>query len=162
MKRENGYWIDDNSNKWNCNLYTEEQADKFSKTLIDCKNCTNCRSCSYCSYCSDCSYCNYCSDCRSCSDCNYCSYCSYCNYCNYCKNFKSNPQRFVSSKIGSRNSQTTFYWNKDLNQIVCGCFRKDLNAFKEKVNTVYSNKRTKYRKQYKKFIKICEYLIAQS
>ena len=30
------YWVDgNNNNKWSCDKYTEEQAHKFSRTLVD-------------------------------------------------------------------------------------------------------------------------------
>ena len=42
MVKRNNYWVDENNNKWNCYIYSKEEAEKYSKTLI---------SCSYCSYC---------------------------------------------------------------------------------------------------------------
>ena len=53
MKNENGYWIDENNNKWNKNIYSEEAAKKWSKTLINCYYCTNCTNCTNCTYCSN-------------------------------------------------------------------------------------------------------------
>ena len=130
----------------------------------DCNDCNYCISCSSCNHCSDCNYCNYCnrcngciscSSCSSCSDCNHCNYCNdcnYCNYCNYCNHciscnhcndcnhcsgFKTNPQRIVSPVLGSRKSQTIYYWTEDHNQIVCGCFEGSLDDFKNKVEKVY-------------------------
>ena len=70
MKQKNGYWLDKNNNKWNSTIYTKEQAEKYSVTLLNCSNCSNCRDCEYCRDCSDCSNCEYC---RDCSDCRYCS-----------------------------------------------------------------------------------------
>ena len=66
MKKGNNYWIDENNNKWGCNYYTKEQAEKNSKTLTNCSDCSDCRDCSDCSDCSYCSYCSYCNDCRNC------------------------------------------------------------------------------------------------
>ena len=54
MVKRNNYWVDENNNKWNCYIYSKEEAEKYSKTLISC---------------------SYCSDCRDCSDCSGCSYC---------------------------------------------------------------------------------------
>lgn len=82
MKKVNNYYVDDNNNKWNNEFYTEEQAIKNSKSLTKCFNCVNC------------------SDCHS---------CSYCHSCSDCSDFKENPQRYITPKIGSRKSQTTFY-----------------------------------------------------
>lgn len=39
MKQINNYWVDENNNKWDCGIYTEEQAENFSKSLIDCHSC---------------------------------------------------------------------------------------------------------------------------
>jgi hypothetical protein len=50
MKKENGFFIDENNNAWDCLIETFESATKKSKSL---KNCRNCRDCSYCSDCSD-------------------------------------------------------------------------------------------------------------
>jgi len=46
MKKINNYWTDERNNKWNCNLYTEEQAEKLSKTMDDCSDCSDCSRCS--------------------------------------------------------------------------------------------------------------------
>jgi hypothetical protein len=178
MKKINNYWIDSNSNKWYCDLYTEEQADKLSKTLIDCFNCINCSSCRYCSdcsdchycrscrdcsYCSDCSSCSHCRSCRYCSDCSHCSYCRYCSDCSYCRDcsycsscsdFKSNPQRITSHKIGSRESQTTYYWNEEKEQIVCGCFKGTLQEFKDAIKN--EHKDNEHSKAYFKWIEAVE------
>ena len=137
----NGYWVI-GTNKWDANIYTQEQAEKNAETLI---NCTNCISCSYCSDCSDCrscrscSYCSYCSDCSDCSYCSYCSSCRSCSDCSYCSDFKSNPERITSPKIGSRNSQTTYYWNDEKELIVCGCFKGTLEEFEAKVKKTHGD-----------------------
>ena len=154
-----GYWVI-GSNKWDASIYPQEQAEKYSKTLINCQNCINCRSCSSCSSCSDCSncsncsycrscsscsYCSYCSDCRCCSDCRSCSSCSYCRYCRSCRScsscsdFKTNPQRITSSFLGSRNSQTTYYWDDKREQIICGCFKGTLEEFEEQVKITHGD-----------------------
>jgi hypothetical protein len=87
LKTINGYHIDDNDNKWDANIYTIKQAEKYSKTLTNCVNCSNCSycsNCSCCSGCSGCSNCSYCSNCSCCSGCSGCSNCSYCSYCSCC------------------------------------------------------------------------------
>ena len=153
MKKENEYWVDKNGNKWNYKVYTEEQAIKFSGTLINCKNCIDCRDCSFCSDCSDCS------DCRDCSDCKYCSDCRSCRSCRYCSDYSSNPQCFVSKKIGSRDSQTIVYWTNTSDvQLICGCFRGNISEFEKAVLKTHANN-PKYLKQYTNFIKTIKYLI---
>jgi len=199
IKLIDGYWVI-GSNKWDASIYPQEQAEKYSKTLINCQNCINCSDCSYCrscsycsdcrscSYCSDCSDCIDCSDCRSCSycsdcsdcidcsycrscsycsdcsDCSYCRSCSYCSYCSYCRScsscrscsdcsdFKTNPQRITSAILGSRNSQTTFYWNEEKEQIVCGCFKGTLEEFETKVKETHGD--NDFAKGYFKWIEL--------
>ena len=151
MKKEGNYYVDENNNKWNCYIYTEEQAIKYSGTLnncynmINCSYCSNCSNCSYCSrcsYCSDCSRCSYCSNCSDCSRCSYCSDCSDCSNCSGCSNcsdFKTTPESITSPQIGSRNSQTTYYWNDEHEQIVCGCFKGTLEEFKTKIKKTHKD-----------------------
>ena len=107
LELKDGYYCDENNNKWSESLETLENAIKKSESLSDCR------------YCIDCSYCSDCSD---------------------CSDYKTNPQRFVTKKIGSRNDNTSFYWtnNTDLH-VVCGCFRGDLEEFELKVKEVHSN-----------------------
>ena len=167
ITKQNNYWIDENNNKWNANIYTKEQAIKYSRSLVncnDCSDCSYCRGCSSCrgcrdcsgcrgcSYCSNCSYCRGCSYCRYCSDCGDCSNCNDCSYCRGCSGFSSNPQRYTGQKIGSRNDQTTTYWNEEKNQVVCGCYSNTLDEFEKKVQEIHRN--NKYGKQYKKYIAI--------
>ena len=84
--------------------------------------------------------------------CRSCSYCSYCSDCRSCSDFKKNPQRIVSPILGSRNSQSTYYWTeKDRDIVVCGCFKGDLAEFKKAVNETHGNR--KHGKNYKKWIK---------
>ena len=144
MKQINGYWVDENNNRWDIRIYTEEQAEKYSKSLANCNNCFNCRNCYYCFNCRNCCDCNYCGDCfscRNCCDCNNCHNCRCCNNCrncNYCKDYKQNPQRYTTDKVGSRNDQTTFYYGETKNnekeiQVVCGCFEGNLETFEKAV-----------------------------
>jgi len=48
MKKINNKWYDDRGNNWNCDEYTEEQADKLSKTLNNCSRCSGCSGCFDC------------------------------------------------------------------------------------------------------------------
>lgn len=73
MKQENGYWIDENNNKWSVEKFSEEEAIKASKSLKYCTDCVNCEYCKYCTDCKECFNCNYCTDCKDCIDCNYCT-----------------------------------------------------------------------------------------
>lgn len=110
MIQNNGYWIDKNCNKWNCDEYTREQAMALSKTLVNCFDCVNCR---------------YCSDCNSCHD---------------CSDYKKNPQRYVTSNIGPRNDQTYFYWTDNDNiQVVCGYFKDNLKEFENAILKIHKN-----------------------
>ena len=185
MKQINGYWVDENNNRWDIEIYTEEQAEKASKSLVNCRNCYNCHDCRYCHYCdncrncdncgycgychdchccNDCRYCHdcrycrnchYCDNCRYCHDCRYCDNCGYCGYCRNCNNYKQNPRRYTTDKIGSRNDQTTFYYGETKNgmevQIVCGCFRGNLEDFEKAVLKTHKDNDL-YRKQYLKEI----------
>ncbi len=41
--------------------------------------------------------------------------------------------------MGSRKAQTTYYWNADKEQVVCGCFKGTLSEFKKQVEEVYGS-----------------------
>ena len=154
VKLIDDYWVI-GSNKWNASICTQEQAEKYSKTLINCQNCINCSDCSDCSFCSDCSscsYCSFCSDCSSCSYCSSCRHCTNCTNCSDCRDFKSNPQRITSANLGSRNSQTTFYWNAENEQIICGCFKGTLEEFEEQVKITHGD--NDFAKGYFKWIEL--------
>lgn len=63
--------------------------------------------------------------------------------------------------MGSRNSNTTIYWNdKDNIQIVCGCFRGDIEKFEKKVNDNYPEG-FEHGDNYRKQIEIFKYLVNQ-
>lgn len=141
--KDNKWWV--GSNSWDANIYSQEEAEKHSITLKNCNNCFNCRSCRSCRSCSDCSYCRYCSDC---SDCNSCS------YCRYCSDFETDPQRVKSPILGSRNDQTTYYWNDENEQIVCGCFKGTPQQFKDKIKEKHGN--NEFAKGYYKWIESVE------
>ena len=131
MKQINDYWVDENNNRWDCELYTEAEAERCSKTLIDCTECTDC------------------------INCNNCNNCDYCDNCYNCTNFIENPQVYKTKKIGSRYSQTIFYYgetDKGMEvQVVCGCFRGNLEAFENAVMKTHANN-DEYREQYLKEI----------
>jgi len=136
MEKINNYWVDDNNNRWSCDLETEESSQIKSNTLINCRNCTDCSGCSGCLSCSNCS------DCLSCS------------------NFKTNPQRYTTSKIGSRHAQTTFYWtSKNDVQVVCGCYRGNLKEFEERVKQ--KHKETEHLIPYLNEVKKVKYLMKE-
>ena len=121
MKQINGYWVDENNNRWDCELYSEAKAERYSKTLIECTECTDCDNCYNC------------------------------NYCYNCDNFKINPQIYKTKRIGSRKSQTIFYYGKTDKgmevQVVCGCFKGNLEEFKNAVLETHKNN-DKYLEQY--------------
>jgi hypothetical protein len=116
-KQIDGYWVI-GTNKWSADIYTKQEAEKYATTLINCENCINC---------SDFRDCSSCSSCRSCSSCSSCS------------EFKRNPERITSGILGSRNSQTTFYWNDEKEQIVCGCFKGTLLEFETKIKETHGD-----------------------
>lgn len=165
MKQINGYWVDEDGNRWDCKKFTREQAEKFSKSLVNCQDCYNCcdciscNSCWYCKYCIDCIDCCDCNNCYDCDFCNYCHYCRYCNdcdFCNYCCNYKQNPQRYTTKKIDSKNDQIIFYYGETKNnekeiQVVCGCFRGNLEDFEKAILETHKDNDL-YRKQYLKEI----------
>ena len=66
--------------------------------------------------------------------------------------------RYVTPKIGSRKAQTSFYWtsSEDI-QVICGCFRGNLDEFKSKVQEVH--KETPHLAEYMKQIEIVEFIL---
>lgn len=58
----------------------------------------------------------------------------------------------MGQKIGSRNDQTTTYWNDEKTQVVCGCFSGTLEEFEKKVKETHGE--NKYAKQYDTYIAI--------
>jgi hypothetical protein len=72
---------------------------------------------------------------------------------------KSNPQRYTTPKVGSRNAQTTIYWtNKDDVQIICGCWRGNIAEFEKQVKEVHTE--SEHLKPYLEQIKIFKYLVS--
>ena len=62
-----------------------------------------------------------------------------CRHCRDCSDYKQNPERITSPLIGSRKSSTTVYWVNDNIQVVCGCFKGDLQKFKDAVQKTHGN-----------------------
>ena len=81
-----------------------------------------------------------------------------CSRCSECSGYKQNPQRIVSPKLGSRDSQTSLYWVGENVQIVCGCFRGDIPAFRAAV--VKKHAGTNHEKAYMAWISAAEAYIA--
>jgi len=166
MKHKNGYWIDDNGNRWS-DCISESEAQKSSESLKGCSNCYNCHYCRNCDYCDNCNncrncrncrYCNnchYCRDCYNCNNCYNCHYCDDCCDCYRCEYYTENPARYLTDRIGSRRDHTVFYFGKIENgmslQVVCGCFRGDLKEFEAAVLKTHENSEV-YRNQYLKEI----------
>jgi hypothetical protein len=125
-KQTENHWVI-GTNKWSVVNYTKEQAEMHSRNLINC------------SYCIDCLGCIDCIDCIDCINCSYCIDCLGCIKCSYCIDFKTNPERITSPILGSRDSQTTFYWNNEKEQIVCGCFKGTLLEFEEKIKETHGD-----------------------
>jgi hypothetical protein len=73
---------------------------------------------------------------------------------------QTNPQRYITQKIGSRNSQTSIYWT-NLNdvQIICGCWRGNIEEFEKSVNETHAN--TEHLQPYLKQIAIFKTLVNQ-
>lgn len=145
MEKINNYWVDSNGNKWLSSTNSKEQAEEYSSSLISCKDCIDCidcrgcTGCTDCTNCKDCRGCSYCSDCINCTDCSDCINCTDCSDCRSCSDFTENPERIVSKKIGSRKSSTTYYWTKEHEQIICGCFSGTLQQFEDRVKEVHKD-----------------------
>ena len=144
----NSWYFDENGNKWDADSETAESAEAKSKTLVDCRGCSgciDCRDCRDCSCCRDCIDCSGCSGCRDCIDCIGCS---------CCRDFKINPQRIVSAKIGSRNDNSVIYWVDENVQVVCGCFRGNIPEFKNAIAKMHSG--TEHETAYLKWVSAVE------
>ena len=95
---DRNYWMDSNGNKWNMFKYTKKDAEKLSKTLIDCYDCKDCEhcynciccdTCTFCSDCNNCTYCDYCDKCTQCADCRQLTGCNMCEYIRACTIFNN-------------------------------------------------------------------------
>ena len=171
----NSWYVDENGNKWDADSETAESAEAKSKTLVDCSGCSGCIDCSGCIGCRDCSGCIGCRDCRNCSCCSGCRDCIDCSGCrdcidcsgcigcrdcidcigcSCCRDFKINPQRIVSAKIGSRNDNSVIYWVDENVQVVCGCFRGNIPEFKQAIVKMHSG--TEHETAYLKWVSAVE------
>ena len=65
-----------------------------------------------------------------------------------------NARTYVTPCIGSRNDNTTIYWLDGNVQVVCGCFRGDLDDFEARVREVHSD--SKYGKEYQLAIELAK------
>lgn len=108
LKIIDGYYVDENNNRWKCDKYLKREAIYHSKNLLDCHYCTDCEKCIHCAFCTNCEKCencykckdcykciccNNCTNCHECCKCNDCHTCYYCTYCNFyvnCANKKGN------------------------------------------------------------------------
>lgn len=171
MKQQDLCWVDTKGNKWSVKDYSESEASKCSKTLINCHNCYNCSKCTNCYDCDTCyncenSYCLY--HCRCCYDCHFCHHCTACHdmhdchHCfacfdiHNCHSYNEQPQIYATGKIGSRNDITRFYFGKTSEhkislQVACGCFSGDLKKFEQAVLETHA-KNEVYKNQYLKEI----------
>lgn len=164
MKKINNYWTDENNNIWNADIYTKKEAQEYSESLIncsDCSDCSDCRGCRDCRYCSDCYDCHGCNDCHGssyCRDCSDCYDCSGCSYCRGCRGYNINPQKYTTPQIGRRKSNTTIYWVGSNVQVVCGCFRGDIDAWKAAIKETHKDN-DKHLKDYLKQVEIVKKII---
>ena len=62
----------------------------------------------------------------------------------------------MTTKIGSRQAQTTFYFDNKRIQVICGCFKGTLKEFEDAIKKTHKN--NKYSKQYLSEIKKVKYL----
>jgi hypothetical protein len=143
----------------NCNDCNDCNDCNYCDGCVNCNSsffCKCCDNCNYCGYCNDCDncdncgYCDHCDDCNNCSYCHCCENCSYCINCKICDNFDENPQRITSNKIGSRKTQSTYYWTEKSEQVICGCYKGTLDNFEKRVQETHSG--TIYEKEYLNWI----------
>ena len=94
IEKKYNNWVDRYGNKWNCKIYTKEQAEKASKSLV---NCTFCQNCEFCINCGNCIECKYCVSCEYCNDCIKCTKCDYCYFLTKGKNLREMSNRKIKS-----------------------------------------------------------------
>ncbi|WP_086236339.1 hypothetical protein, partial [Campylobacter devanensis] len=80
---EETHYIFEGNNAYRKSRFTYEEAERLSKTLVNCQNCVDCI------YCIECKYSNNCKDSRNCEYCYDCSKCIDCYDCLACKNCES-------------------------------------------------------------------------
>ena len=112
ITEKDGFWVDENNNKWDKKFFTKDKSKVYSETMMGCSGCINCHSCHYCVDCSnsshlircvDCESCHQCENCQNlensnhcrqcydskecfnCDDCTYCISCHKCHFCKHCK-----------------------------------------------------------------------------
>lgn len=73
LKIIDGYFTDENNNKWSIYGYNRKSAEKVAKTLINCSDCTECWSCWGCDNCGNCKNCKGCKSCIDCTNCKDCA-----------------------------------------------------------------------------------------
>lgn len=158
----NKRWYDESGNSWNAEIYSEERAEERSKTL---KNCSGCSDCTYCNNCVNCNKCYRCFGCSACFDCQHCSECfdcSRCISCSLCLGIYSlygcwtQPQIYMTDRIGSRKMPTIFYRSKDHSEcrVVCGCWGGSLEEFAARVAEVHGD--NEHGKTYAEAIRIAQ------
>ncbi|MGF6375067.1 hypothetical protein M2140_000101 [Clostridiales Family XIII bacterium PM5-7] len=136
------YWTDSRGNQWSQSLYSKEEAEKWSLSLVDCDgciDCKNCTGCGFCNRCSDCERCMHCKNCigcvrcHSCDACEYCSHCHVCVDCSDCENcercinceecldciscqdcecYVKQPRLYITGKIGIYDDIAKFYYGQ--------------------------------------------------
>ena len=161
METVNGYWQDENGNRWNANEYTESQAK--NARLVSCTGCVDCFSCSdcsRCSRCSDCSGCTYCTCCTYCSYCSDCSRCSDCSDCSRCLDFDTQPQQYSTPKMGRVNRINFLHWTPEKSSVTCGCFTGSIDKLERRVAEVHGD--NKHGKDYRDQIAIFRMLVEAS
>lgn len=104
LKIIDGYYVDKKKNRWSCDKFTQEEAIKHSKNLLncrdctdcincmDCKNCYNCKDCRNCYKCDSCTHCVGCDECKNCHQCHNCDDCEDCYECGYCNFIKNSTK----------------------------------------------------------------------
>lgn len=71
LRQMDGYYIDENNNRWNVNKYSAEFIDIISESMDNCRDCVDCEDCWNCVGCIDCYACGDCIDCVNCQNCDF-------------------------------------------------------------------------------------------
>lgn len=77
LKLINGYWTDEDNNRWDAKKYSMEEAVWAKESN---ENCIRCLNCAKCLNCEECKECFRCEDCKGCLNCNFCNGCEYCTF----------------------------------------------------------------------------------
>ena len=86
LKLENGYYVDNNNNKWNAKAYNENEALQHSKGLVNCFDCVDCINCKDCRACINCFECVDCVDCDTCDNTKHSKLSNHLSDCEFCIN----------------------------------------------------------------------------